>query len=387
MRIVIFMLILLLFSPLVGELKATVWAYSWIQWDEYEDEIDVYGATHIGGSYQESYYYDFAAYGVLYANATEVDWDYEGWSVEGASAYVGVSGEPGTTYELVGAYDLQIYFTSGCEPSWYDAFGFNWYTFSPPEEPDEYEWDPYDPNCWDDQVLSTIGIVYAMERTPPRVSISGPFGVPVGTINSVQVNATGVPSGGSYAWSVLQGSNNVGLQGGSSGTVTVVGQAQSSSSLDVLIQVVYTQGGVQSTPKTHRMTVQKPSGVYRYSQTNPSAASCPSQTSGPQRWVTWQVIDQFNGAIGVSGMPASDVGDVSLVAGQNGCNVGPPTTGSTQTDGNGRFPDQYFICAGICYYGGSCTALAEQVITVNGYRLSQQVIGIQFSCSTIVITP
>jgi len=155
---------------LPGSLYASVWAYTWIQYDEYPEQIDVYGATHISGSYQEQYYYDFAIYGVLYANGQLVDSDYEGWTCEGATAYVSVQGQHGTLYEFFGICDLKIYFHDICYPWWYDL-GYYWYVSNPLYSPDAGIWEPFDPICLDDVLLPSIGIIYAT-TVLPKVEIT-----------------------------------------------------------------------------------------------------------------------------------------------------------------------------------------------------------------------
>ncbi len=150
---------------LPGSLYASVWAYTWIQYDEYPEQIDVYGATHISGSYQEQYYFDFAISGFLYANGQLIDSDYEGWSCEGATAYVSVQGDYGTLYEFFGICDLKIYFHDICYPWWYDL-GYYWYVSNPLYSPDAGIWEPFDPICLDDLVLAGIGVIYAQVRVP-----------------------------------------------------------------------------------------------------------------------------------------------------------------------------------------------------------------------------
>lgn len=158
-------LCLLAFLLLPHTVHASVWAYTWIQYDEYPEQIDVYGATHISGSYQEQYYYDFAIYGVLYANGQLVDSDYQGRSCEGATAYVSVEGQYGTTYEFLGTCDLKIYFNDLCYPWWYDL-DYYWYVSNPLYSPDAGVWEPFDPICLEDVILAGIGTIYAVVQIP-----------------------------------------------------------------------------------------------------------------------------------------------------------------------------------------------------------------------------
>ena len=145
MKRLLFGFCMLTWILLPRQLEASIWGYTWIQWDEYAEEIDVYGATGITGSYQEQFYYEFAADAVLYANGNEVDWDYYGWSVEGAWPSVSAVGQPGSVYELVGTYDVRVYFNDVCYPWWYDLAGYHWYVYNPLFAPGEATWETFDP--------------------------------------------------------------------------------------------------------------------------------------------------------------------------------------------------------------------------------------------------
>jgi len=216
----------------------------------------------------------------------------------------------------------------------------------------------------------------------PRVSISGPLSVPVGTINSVQLIATGSPQdpGGTYEWSVLSG--GVGLQGNTQ-AVNVVSYYESSSPGDVTIQVIYRVNSMPSLPATHPMTAQKPTRIRLLSGGSTGSASCSSSLSGPQRIVTWQVLDRWGDPIQHQGMPVSDIGDLHINPNSNGCLVTDLATGPGMTGPSGTWSDTYHMCSGVCYSSPPCTTTATQYFTINSFRLSTDPVYISYQCSTI----
>jgi len=100
------------------------------------------------------------------ADQQQVDWDYYGWSCEGAEADVSHLGERGTVYEFLGTSDLRIYFSDVCYPWWYDLAGYHWYVFNPLFAPGEATWETFDPICLDDMILSAIGTINAVMEIP-----------------------------------------------------------------------------------------------------------------------------------------------------------------------------------------------------------------------------
>ncbi|MFQ5927687.1 MAG: hypothetical protein ACE5MH_09670 [Terriglobia bacterium] len=139
----------------------------------------------------------------------------------------------------------------------------------------------------------------------------------------------------------------------------------------------------QSADATKNITVAKPTSLFLVVPGSTVAASCQAGQAGPQRQVEWQVRDQFGRDIQFSGMPVSDVGDF-IITSEN-CSVGEVETGSFTTNFVGRFPDTYHMCSPVCGSNQACQLNADQIWTVNGFRLSGDIKSLVFTCTEITV--
>lgn len=218
-----------------------------------------------------------------------------------------------------------------------------------------------------------------VEVTPRVFSISGRNTVPVGTVNSTPLTAMAGPSGGTYDWSVLSGT--VGLDSTSTETVNVSATTDSNSVGDQVVQLVYTVNGLNSLPKTHSLTAQKPDHVVLVNG-NLSTSNCPAGQAGPFLSATLEVRDKRGMPIQYAGIPVSDIGNLTPNPGQNGCGISQVITNQFVTDGSGRWPDDYPMCSSLCP-GGSCTSSFTQVFNVNSFEVAP--LTVTYSCNDITV--
>jgi hypothetical protein len=130
-------------------------------------------------------------------------------------------------------------------------------------------------------------------NTQPSVSISGPSGALVTT--SIQLTATGSPSGGTYSWTASN--SNVTLTNASSATVTVQGTTAGTSSVSVSYTVSEQAGSANQletvqTPTSLKLVTAPPKILQQ--GTGPQHG-CPPGYYGIAIDVDYQVLDQ-NGA-------------------------------------------------------------------------------------------
>ncbi len=171
--------------------------------------------------------------------------------------------------------------------------------------------------CDEDSVLDLGGesiVPWLCNAGPlsPKVKITGPKSVEhycaaytlpndessCGTYPAPNITliATGTPLGGTYLWSIAQGSQRIQLVGTTtSSSVSVQGTASSSSKGDTAVRVIYTVAGAQAVDE-HSLTVREPASI-----SSPGATFVP--ITGPQVWgyevhVPYTVRDRFGKAVG-----------------------------------------------------------------------------------------
>ena len=213
----------------------------------------------------------------------------------------------------------------------------------------------------------------------PSVSISGPNAVPLGTdVNTIQLTASGNTTGGTYAWSTT--SSRVTLTNTSSATVTVRSVSQSSSQNDVTINLAYSINA-QTAHTLTTLTVQKPISLGFVTTTSQGTASnCATGSTGWERNIKWQVLDQFSQAMRYAGMRVTDA--ITLGT-PNTCGASNPLTGTGFTDSKGQFPDRYSFCSPGCI-SANCQLSASQRWTVNGISLTSA-INVFYTCTSITL--
>jgi hypothetical protein len=217
---------------------------------------------------------------------------------------------------------------------------------------------------------------------PPSVLISGPNAVPLGTdVNTIQLTATGTPAGGTYLWSTT--SSLVTLTNTSSATVTVRSVSQSASANDVTINLAYTVN-VQTAHTLTTLTVQKPTSLFllatTYQGTPHFPFTCASGSTGWERDVGWQVLDQFGSPMQFANMSASD----TITLGQpNTCGASGALIGTANTDSSGQFRDSYSFCSPGCT-GAGCQLQASQSWVVNGISLASPISAF-YTCTSITL--
>lgn len=110
-------------------------------------------------------------------------------------------------------------------------------------------------------------------------------------------------------------------------------------------------------------------------------ASCSPGMAGWDRWVQWQVLDQFTPAHPIQRvMPVSD----SIAIGSPNTCGASPKIGNTTTDSSGRFNDHYWLCSTGCV-GGTCQSNASQTWTVDSHVLTSDVKSLVYKCNSITI--
>lgn len=213
----------------------------------------------------------------------------------------------------------------------------------------------------------------------PTVAIDGPNFVPIaksgtiGGVNTIQLTASGDPSGGTYSWSASN-SAVVTLTNASTATVTV--QAQSVGS--TYVNVTYTVNG-QTGTSSQPVGVQQPASL----SANPSAESipCPGPYTSQKEVINYTVLDQKTDTIHFAGIPVVE----SFSPISNNCSDVPntPTPSSWQTLDNGQLnaPDTLYMCSTSCMPAntngqpqGSCTYKYTQSFTANGFPVQTKTV-------------
>ncbi|HXJ93050.1 MAG TPA: hypothetical protein VMT20_09225 [Terriglobia bacterium] len=233
----------------------------------------------------------------------------------------------------------------------------------------------------------------------PTVSISGGANVPLRTgsstgPNSMNLTASGSPSGGTYNWTTS--SSKVTLGGATSYTVTVTAVAKSNSIGDVPITVTYKLNG-QSGTATTNITVEQPTSLALQSDDPNGTHTCVSGTgnntctqsyfsggSGSYtsylRTRTYHIMDQFNPPQWIQGYALQIQESYTTPTGQ--C-AGPPVSiggGSGDT-----IVDCFYFCSATCQAKGSCSVSSTQTATVNGFNVATE--SVNWTCSGVTVSP
>ena len=211
------------------------------------------------------------------------------------------------------------------------------------------------------------------------VTISGPSTVPI--TSTIQLTATGNPTGGAYSWTASN--SDVTLTNASTATVTVAGSAAGTSA----VTVTYTQNEMKGTA-TQSITVQKPTSLRSapssapYSCTNVSPAL---KYTTNEAQITYTVLDQNGNPIASAGIPVVE----SFSPISNSCAGVPntPTATSGQTNADGVFgPDDLYVCSSSCLPAngsgqptGACSVKVSQTWRANGYSVQTKTI--TYTCS------
>ena len=109
------------------------------------------------------------------------------------------------------------------------------------------------------------------------------------------------------------------------------------------------------------------------------AAVCGAGQAGWSRSVTLQLRDQWGDAYAVGGITMADT---IQIGSPNQLGIQNTQTGSFSTDGNGRWPDTYFVCSTACPSSGQSSAL--QFWTFGGVNLPH-VNAVVYKCASITI--
>jgi hypothetical protein len=229
--------------------------------------------------------------------------------------------------------------------------------------------------------------------TVVTVSISGPANVPLRAAgssgpNTINLTATGTPSGGSYSWSTT--SSKVTLSNTTSATVTVTSASASAAVGDVPVNVTYTYSGTSSNA-TQNVTVRKPTSLYVESDTTDPAGKACTVTclngspgcaySSYLRTRVYVVQDQFSQLFTNLGIDSVDVQE-SYAGFTSTCGA-TLATGSAATS---RFTDQFYFCSTSCLPGGQgCTNSGTQSITANGFSVRN--VTVTATCTGVTVNP
>jgi hypothetical protein len=232
----------------------------------------------------------------------------------------------------------------------------------------------------------------------PVVLISGPSAVPLGTdVNTIQLTASVMPSGGSYVWSTI--SPKVTLSNANTGTVTVTSVTQSDARNDVVINLGYTVNSVTAQTSV-AITVQKPASLSITGTDSTTAfGSCAASSCGVTRTFDYQVYDHLTppSPMNVGGMQLWDsivntsTNTCSLLSYTTTCS--PSNTGpcGVRTFSNGTFHETLGICtpachstSGVCFDFG-CSTIANQTWNVNGISLASDVKRLTYNCTQILV--
>ena len=114
----------------------------------------------------------------------------------------------------------------------------------------------------------------------------------------------------------------------------------------------YDEFMAQSPPTTVRVPT---SVAYKstISQQFLSSLYCGFAQAGWERWVTLELRDQFGAAYQKSGL---NMEDSIAIGSPNDLNIGSAETGNEDTDANGTWPDQYYVCSSECPGTGQTNA-------------------------------
>ena len=230
--------------------------------------------------------------------------------------------------------------------------------------------------------------------TVVMVSISGPANVPLRAAgssgpNTINLSATGTPSGGSYSWSTT--SSKLTLSNTTSATVTVTSASASTAVGDVPVKVTYTYSGTSSNA-TQNVTVRKPTSLYVKSDTtDPNGKACTvncldgSPGCGYSCYLRTRIYivqDQFSQLFTDLGINAVDAQE-SYSGLTSTCGASPPLTGPATTS---EFNDKFSFCSTSCLPGGQgCTTSATQTITVNAF--SVRTVSVTWTCTGVTLNP
>jgi hypothetical protein len=251
----------------------------------------------------------------------------------------------------------------------------------------------------DCQLSSFTHTISATYTVKPAVTISGLNKVPLDSsgdsrvTKSIQLTATGNPSGGTFSWS--KNSTKVTLSNTTSATVTVTSAVASDFRNDVTITVTYTVNN-QSTTASQDITVVKPTSLTQTSSTpNPTGHTCdpsaPSNSCATSNFtgngiyssylttITYDVMDQFTPAQVITGFTLFI--SESYTPLQGSCTSGTSTF--TGTGVGQSITDCFFFCAEPCRIGGSCSVTSTQTIQVNGFSVATK--SVNWTCSGVTV--
>lgn len=221
----------------------------------------------------------------------------------------------------------------------------------------------------------------------PTVTIAGFNTIPLdssgvsGVTKSIQLTATGTPSGGTYSWESL--SPRIRLSNTSSRTVTVESVAASQGIDDIGVTVIYIVNGRIATA-THAITVVKPTFLEFLNTTrNPDENDCGTYRSFVRRR-TYRTLDQFRRPIAGYTVFANESFDLSGISGN--CRAG-----TIRAEG-GLHPsdlvvDRFEYCNDACAEGFACSIGGiKQSLSVNGFPVQLDVGGITYLRNQLTIT-
>jgi hypothetical protein len=172
----------------------------------------------------------------------------------------------------------------------------------------------------------------------------------------ITLQSTVSPSGGTYNWQIISGTNEVQINGSNTASgLTLQAIGPSSSPNDIEVQLTYTQGS-QNAGSTHNLTVQQPSKVVVVRKPTITA----QQLIGGQgeciglQWgtltlpsqIVLQVQDQFGNSIqgiSLSEKVTVDTTQTSSILVEDGVQNHKITTGNAPSLPNGYFADDYEI--------------------------------------------
>lgn len=248
---------------------------------------------------------------------------------------------------------------------------------------------PEDPNCTSPYQLSALAELQIIEVkfTLPQ---SGPF-VPLSNgeppagsdpfVKSIQITATGTPSGGNFSWTTS--SNKVTLTNNTTATVTVTAVQASTQLDDVLLMLSYKINGEGPTVEI-KLTVQKPSTFGFISETElSSAGDCPAGESGKQKSIVWEVRDHLNPSNPMNfALPTFDTVTNNT---PNSCFApaeGEGTEPGGSTGSGGRWNHRYRLCSTACNSGGQCQLQGTRAFFVNGFQIN---LPFTMTCSSITV--
>ena len=231
-------------------------------------------------------------------------------------------------------------------------------------------------------------IVTMPVSVPPKVNITGPGSLPLaasgtpGGLNTASLTATGTPSGGTYAWSIVSG-NSVTLSTRTGNSVTLTSQSAGTTQ----VEATYTLNGVPGSQIIVE-TVQQPTSTLVYADTGTTQDfNCQSfvglKYNGDQRTVSYETLDQSGNDISNAGMPAVE----AFTNVTTSCGVSP-TPGNGQTITGGAFTDLFALCSSKCLPAngsgqptGSCEVQATHTWSVNGFQVLNHVL--TYTCTSI----